>query len=207
MSSLLDRDDSYFRALPHPHPAIEKYHFTMADIHQLGMTYGLAPPTLFGILIGRIKSNEIIDLRLEKFLDREDVAALREDYDPLRHFQFVDLDNSRNMYHVQQRYPAGLCKKGDGLHTHDGRWIIINDVERTNTTVRFFSGNALLTTMSKSILLTVAVSTSVVHPNVGDIERAMGRKSRKSTVKFFENETKGDFSYDQLYKSIYDSLD
>ena len=73
MSPDINKESSYYRSIPRPHPAIEKYHFTMADVHREGMTHGIAPPTLFGILIGRIKSNSVIDSRLKLFIDPQDV--------------------------------------------------------------------------------------------------------------------------------------
>lgn len=206
MSPDTNSKSSFYRPLPNPHPAIEKYSFTMADVHRNGMTYGIAPPTLFGILIGRIKSNVIIDSRLEKFLDKEDVAALNEDYNPLRHFQFIDLENSRNRYSVSQRYPVGLCKKGDGLRTDDGRWMIISDIEKTNAKVKIFSGGALVFSISKSTLLTVAVAAKENNPHLGTVEKTTGEKTRKSTVKFFESNNPDEFDYDQLYQNIYNQL-
>ena len=206
MSLDIEKDKSYYRPLPNPHPAVEKYHFSMADIHRHGMTYGIAPPTLFGILIGRIKSNVIIDSQMEKFLNKEDVQALNDDYDPLRHFQFIDLENSRNKYSVSQRYPAGMCKKGDGLRTDDGRWMIISDIEKTNTMVKIFSGGALVLSMSKSTLLTVAVAHRTYRPYLGDVEKATKKKTKKSTTKFFEEYKPDDFDYDEVYQTIYDQL-
>lgn len=206
MSSGINKETSYYRAIPNPHPAIEKYNFTMGDVHREGMTHGIAPPTLFGILIGRIKSNSIIDSRLERFIDVEDVKALREDYDPLRNYQFIDLDTSKNQYNVHQRYPAGMCKRGDALHTDDNRWMIISDIEKTNSQCKIFSGGVLVMSLSKSTLLTVAVSVSEANPNVGEINKPDVKRGKRSTVKFFERSNPDDFDYDSLYQTIYDNI-
>lgn len=200
------KDPSYYKPIPSPHPAIEKYNFTMEDVHREGMNHGIAPPTLFGILIGRIKSNGFIDSRMERFIDPEDVRALKEDYDPLRHYQFFDEDESKGLYTVNQRYPAGMCKKGDCLHTDDDRWIIISDIEKTNSTCRIFSGGALVATVSKSTLLTVAVAAREKNPYVGKKLKKVGKKKPYPTVKFFERDHPDDFDYNDLYQTIYDSL-
>ena len=206
MSSSMKKSDSYYRAIPHPHPVIEKYNFTMGDVHREGMTHGIAPPTLFGILIGRIKSNSIIDSRLERFIDADDVKTLREDYDPLRNYQFIDFKKSRSKYNVHQRYPAGMCKKGDALHTDDDRWMIISDIEKTNSRCKIFSGGVLVMSLSKSTLLTVAVSVSEANPYLGDIDRIDTKRGKKSAVRFFERSNPDDFDYDSLYQTIYDSI-
>lgn len=206
MSSNINKKTSYYRAIPNPHPAIEKYNFTMGDVHREGMTHGIAPPTLFGILIGRIKSNSIIDSRLERFIGAEDVKSLRDDYDPLRNYQFIDLETSKNKYNVHQRYPAGMCKRGDALHTDDDRWMIISDIEKTNSQCKIFSGGVLVMSLSKSTLLTVAVSVSEANPNVGEINKPGVKRGRRSTVKFFERSNPDDFDYDSLYQTIYDNI-
>lgn len=207
MSHELGKKSSYYRAIPHQHPAIEKYNFTMGDVHREGMTHGIAPPTLFGILIGRIKSNSIINSRLERFIDKEDVQALVDDYDPLRNYQFIDLESSTSKYNVHQRYPAGMCKKGDALHTDDDRWMIISDIEKTNSQCKIFSGGVLVMSLSKSTLLTVAVAVSEKNPHLGDnISKVNAKKSRQSAVKFFERSNPDDFDYDSLYQTIYDNI-
>lgn len=206
MSPDIDKESSYYRAIPRPHPAIEKYHFTMADIHREGMTHGIAPPTLFGILIGRIKSNSVIDSRLKLFIDPQDVQSLHDDYDPLRNYQFVNTDKDRNKYVVHQRYPAGMCKKGDSIHTDDDRWMILSDVEKTNSQCKFFSGGVLVMSLSKSTLLTVAVAVSEKNPHVGENPLPTKDKGTPSTVKFFERSNPDDFDYNELYQTIYDNI-
>lgn len=206
MNTYTPTDSSYYRALPHPHPAVEKYHFTMSDIHREGMTHGIAPPTLFGILIGRVLSNDVIDARLKKFIAPEDVDALRNDYNPMRNYQFVDTESGRNKYDVHQRYPAGMLKKGDALHTDDNRWMIVSDVERTNSQIKIFSGDAFVCSLLKHTMLTVAVSVSTANPYLGDIAKVKRDTNIQSTVQFFEQNNPGDFNYESLYDTIYDSI-
>lgn len=199
--------NNYHQPLPYPHPAIEKYHFTIGDVHHHAITLGLAPPTLFGILIGRIATNSVINDRLSIILSDDDIRALEDDYNPLRHYAVVDdKDCYHDAYTVYQNYPAGMIQPRDGIHIDTGQWIIISHVDMLEHTIRLYSRGVVVMTLYRATMMTVAVYQRVTDTNLPPQAATYSGVSPKSIQdskeKFFGHATQDRFDYDELYRTI-----
>lgn len=187
--------------LPCPHPVMKKYGFTIGDVHRMSLTLGIAPPTLFGILTGRILSNDILDGYIKKVVEPEDVDALRRDYNPLRHYQLLG-EEYKDRYAVFQGYFAGKLRRGDAVLTDDDRWILISGVEPDGNMVRVFSRGVLVVSLRKNMMVTAAIMNGKPGSPVRVPLKSENDETRETNEDFFASINPGERPFNDIYQEI-----
>lgn len=197
---LLKRKEYSGKPVPLPHPVMEKYHWTMGDIYYYSIAIGVAPPVLFGIVTGRIRSNTVINEQLSTIIDAGDVQSMMEDYDPYRHMKFID--SIRDTVTIRQRYLVSLLQPGDAIKTDDGRWLVVSHVTEKKKICHIFSSNVYVATLRKDSMITVAIGACDVHNSSQtpySIDKVHIKNARK---KFFSSHFDGNYDFKELYNDI-----
>ena len=182
------------------HPALKKYNITFGDIRRISHDIGIAPPTLFGIVTGITRGDGSITRRLITFFDADDIEELNREYNPYRNMSFLSQEGVEK-YDVRQHFLAGMLEPGNAIKTDDDRWVVISGVEKTQSSIRIFSGGFFLATLHKESRLTVALPSegNVVDDPKEDIVR---RGSFKSTREVFDGDIGDTSDFYNIYRDI-----
>lgn len=204
--------------LPVVHPAVQHYGWTVGSATDKSLVAGVAPPVLVNILMGRMKSNEAVDSLLEKYhiLTAEEIAALRDDYNPLRFFTIIPSLEKKH-YIIKDDYTASSIEPGDAVRvsTDEGScWVLVEEVIREGDRITLISGGASIASVSEKAFVITAVS---VHSRGNYTPVDEGRKTKsnskrnlarnQSVFRSLSQDNKAREQNERLFDSLLDDME